>query len=391
MGICLIIKSGGGIDTSSATATADKILSGYTIYSNDNKVTGSMTNVGTQTASGLNAGGSTTVKAGWHNGTGTVTTNTLSSQTQCDIPNQWWCLTGYSYWANGSKYDGAMVNRGAKTWTIGANGSQTIEDGWHNGNGTVSQSISVDNGEWGPTPTTTNQQLCWQGWYYSKNRWCWGSGNLTSGNIRSGVSIFGVSGSWSGWVDSTIGWNAIGASTAIRNLGEYTINGTKYTPSNLPFNMELWQNEWSKLIGQGFNYICWDCTANAYKDSKWSYSTDLRCSFWLKSSVEQDLSMMGIWWDVARQRWIDTLNMASQFDKDLPIKGLGGFNVNGYGSDISTSGKYDIKTPGNHVLSKGKNWFKLMVRFYPHGSSDDDGFSMGKVNVKSINVWFSKS
>ena len=83
--------------------------------------------------------------------------------------------------------------------------------------------------------------------------------------------------------------------------------------------------------------------------------------------------------------------MASQFDKDLPIKGLGGFNVNGYGSDISTSGKYDIKTPGNHVLSKGKNWFKLMVRFYPHGSSDDDGFSMGKVNVKSINVWFSKS
>ena len=81
MGICLIIKSGGGTDTSNATATADKILSGYTVYSNDNKITGSMTNVGTQTASGLNAGGNTTIKAGWHNGNGIITTNTLSSQT----------------------------------------------------------------------------------------------------------------------------------------------------------------------------------------------------------------------------------------------------------------------------------------------------------------------
>ena len=195
MGICLIVKSGGGVDTSTATATADKILSGYTLYSNDNKITGAMVSIGTQTTSGLNAGKSAAVKAGWHNGNGVVTTNTLSSQTQCDIPNQWWCLTGYSYWANGSKYDGAMANRGAKSWSIGANGSQTIEDGWHNGSGTVKQSINVDTGEWGPTPTTTNQQLCWQGWYYSKNRWCWGNENLTAANIKSGVSIFGIAGS----------------------------------------------------------------------------------------------------------------------------------------------------------------------------------------------------
>ena len=196
MGICLIVKSGGGTDTSNANVTADKILSGYTVYSNDNKIAGSMTNVGTQNTSGLNAGGSSTIKTGWHNGNGTVTTNSLSSQTQCDIPNQWWCFAGYSYWANGSKYDGLMVNRGTKKWSIGANGSQTIEDGWHTGSGTVKQSINVDTGEWGPTPTTTNQQLCWQGWYYSKNRWCWGNGNLTAGNIKKGVSIFGVTGTY---------------------------------------------------------------------------------------------------------------------------------------------------------------------------------------------------
>ena len=204
MGLCLIVKSGGGVDTSSATASAEQILSGYTIYRNDNKITGSMTNVGTQTKSGLNAGGSVTINSGYHNGSGSVTANTLVNQTQCDIPNQWWCLTGYSYWANGSKYDGLMVNRGAKSWSIGANGSQTIEDGWHNGSGAVKQSINVDNGEWGPTPTTTNQQLCWQGWYYSKNRWCWGSGNLTAANIKKDITIFGVKGTWQGWVDKTV-------------------------------------------------------------------------------------------------------------------------------------------------------------------------------------------
>ena len=196
MGICLIVKSGGGVDTSTATATADKILSGYTLYSNDNKITGNMANIGTQTTSGLNVGTSVTINAGWHNGSGTVITNTLSSQTSADIPDASWCLYSYTYWKNGVKYTGTMGNIGAKSWSIGANGSQTIEDGWHNGSGTVKQSINVDTGEWGPTPTTTNQQLCWQGWYYSKNRWCWGNGNLTSGNIKKGISIFGVTGNY---------------------------------------------------------------------------------------------------------------------------------------------------------------------------------------------------
>ena len=207
MGICLIVKSGGGIDTSSATATADKILSGYTIYSNDDKITGSMLNVSNQcktdTAWGNTSGTYTFtpgtvggIWGGYHDGTCVMQAATLESQTQCDIPNQWWCLTGYSYWASGKYYDGAMVNRGTVTWTLDANGEQKIEDGWHDGSGTVNQSISVDTGEWWSTPTTTNQQLCWQGWYYSKNRWCWGNSNLVAGNIKKGVSIFGVAGNY---------------------------------------------------------------------------------------------------------------------------------------------------------------------------------------------------
>ena len=245
MGTCLIIKSGGGTDTSNATATADKILSGYTIYSNDDKITGSMFNVGNQcktdTTWGNTSGTYTFVPGtvggvwgGYHDGTCVMQAAALESQTQCDIPNQWWCLTGYSYWANGSKYDGAMVNRGAKTWSIGANGSQTIEDGWHDGNGYVNQSIPIDDTEWGSGGATTDIKICWEGFYYTKNRWCYGAGTLVPWNIKSGVTIYGVSGTYyetARWIIQNgsptglvpIRWAGSGLSTS------NTINNQKYT------------------------------------------------------------------------------------------------------------------------------------------------------------------
>ena len=40
--------------------------------------------------------------------------------------------------------------------------------------------------------------------YYSKNRWCWGNGNLTAANIKKDITIFGVKGTWQGWVDKTV-------------------------------------------------------------------------------------------------------------------------------------------------------------------------------------------
>ena len=249
MGICLIVKSGGGTDTSNANVTADKILSGYTVYSNDNKITGTMTDIGNQNVSDLNAGGNTLIKAGWHNGNGTITTNTLSSQTQCDIPDASWCLYTYTYWKNGVRYTGTMGNCGAKSWSIGANGSQTIEGGWHNGNGTVKQSINVDTGEWGPNPTTTNQQLCWQGWYYSKNRWCWGNGNLVAGNIKKGVSIFGVSGSY---VEVKRYLIQNGAFTGLCNCSYWYAMNSSSSPGE---TISWGGSTWRRVAARAYHYI----------------------------------------------------------------------------------------------------------------------------------------
>ena len=197
MGICLIVKSGGGIDTSSANVTADKILSGYTIYSNDNKVTGTMANIGAQTDSGKGVGSSTTIKAGWHDGNGTISTSELKSQMAATTASVGDVLANYTYWSNGSnsRYIGTMTNRGKKTWTIGVNGSQTIEGGWHDGNGAVSQSGVKSDGTWRMlTPKTSQQTLCNGSTYYSQNQWCAGASTLTASNIKKDITIFGVKG-----------------------------------------------------------------------------------------------------------------------------------------------------------------------------------------------------
>lgn len=86
------------------TATAAQILSGQTAWVNGSKITGSMVNRGTISQS-LNAGGTYTIPAGYHNGSGRVTANSLSSQTSgtataADIAK------GKTAWVNGSKITG---------------------------------------------------------------------------------------------------------------------------------------------------------------------------------------------------------------------------------------------------------------------------------------------
>lgn len=198
MGVCLIIRTSGGTDASGATATAARVLSGYTCYVNDVKITGTMTNQGTKTAS-LNAGGSYTIPAGYHSGSGKVTANVLSGQTS-GTATAARILSGRTAWVNGSKLTGSMTNRGAISQKLVANGSYTVPAGWHNGSGKVTQSLTTQ-GAKNVTPKTTNQTACAASRWTTGSIVILGSSALVAGNIKKGVKIFGVTGTWTGPVE----------------------------------------------------------------------------------------------------------------------------------------------------------------------------------------------
>lgn len=200
MGECLIIRSGGGTDTSDATATSDVVLSGYTCYVNDELVTGSMIaqNPGNQS---LTPGGEYAIEEGYYDGTDEISVTSLSDNTSADA-TAGYILTGYNAWVNGSNVSGSMANQGNVSQSLVANGSYTIPAGWHAGAGVVNQSLATQ-GAVNVTPGTANKTAC------AANRWTTGSiiilgsSSLVASNIRNGVTIFGVKGTFVGWVDST--------------------------------------------------------------------------------------------------------------------------------------------------------------------------------------------
>ena len=99
--------------TADANATASNILVDKTAYVNGEKITGTMPNKGAMTAS-LNCGGSYTIPAGYHNGSGKVTANSLASQTSANATTGD-ILKNKTAWVNGSKITGAMPNLSADT------------------------------------------------------------------------------------------------------------------------------------------------------------------------------------------------------------------------------------------------------------------------------------
>ena len=124
------------IDLTSDTVTADKILKDYTAHA----------------ASGAPITGSCEYDADTSDATATV----------AEI------LYGQTAYKNGSKLTGTMPNRGAVTGTISTKaGTYTIQNGYHDGSGTVGIS-------------STEQA------------------KIIEGNIKSGVQILGVTGNYTG-------------------------------------------------------------------------------------------------------------------------------------------------------------------------------------------------
>ena len=146
MAEALLVKSGGGTDSSDLTATLSQVLSGYTAMtndSNDDPGTGTMPNRGAVTQS-LNAGGSYTIPQGYHNGNGKVAANTLASQTSGNASSAQ-ILTGYNAWVNGSNINGSMPNRGNLDFNPSGSTSQSVAAGYYSG-GTLSSSNAYNAG-----------------------------------------------------------------------------------------------------------------------------------------------------------------------------------------------------------------------------------------------------
>ena len=236
MGECLIIRGGGGTDTSNANATSAVVLTGYTCYVDDQLIVGSMP---VQTLNQkLGAGGSVTIPAGYYDGVSSViSTSTLAEETAATAASSH-ILTGYTGWSNGGWIAGSMANWGNTGATLAANGVYWIPAGWHAGAGVVNQSLAVHGGGT-YTPTTGDQVICWAGWYAAGNIVVLGSSSLVPWNIRNGVWIFGVLGNFTGWVDATsrqFVLSAVGAQSSggpasciyVPNFGSYYVGNWNY-------------------------------------------------------------------------------------------------------------------------------------------------------------------
>lgn len=140
-------------------------------------------------------------------------------------------LSGQTYYNTDAKTKrtGTMPNRGAVNQSLAINGSYTIPAGFHNGSGKVTQSVKTK-GAQTYTPGTTNQTIA-AGQYLTGAQTIKGDPNLRPENIKKGVSIMGITGSFEGWVSSPLNlfnsgsWGG-GQSgyTVVEGLGSYPGN-----------------------------------------------------------------------------------------------------------------------------------------------------------------------
>ena len=180
-----------GTLTLTGTAADSHVLSGQTYYNTDAKTkrTGGMANRGA-VSQALNAGGSYTIPAGYHNGAGKVTANSLASQTSANAAAGH-ILSGKTAWVNGAKVTGNIASQAGQTVTPGASAKTVSCSGkYMTGNVTVS-AVS----------------------------------NLTAANIKKGVTVGGVVGTYEGYASSPLYLFKSGTWSNLQTTGATTTYG----------------------------------------------------------------------------------------------------------------------------------------------------------------------
>ena len=119
-------------------ATSDKVVSGFTFYSDNlkQKLTGSMYQA-PDTMTSLYAGDSYTIPAGYHTGKSIISAIDLASQTKANATASE-ILISRTAWINGKKVEGTMPNMSSTSFTHLAAGTTTqIPEGYYSGSGVI--------------------------------------------------------------------------------------------------------------------------------------------------------------------------------------------------------------------------------------------------------------
>lgn len=148
------------------------------------------------------------------------------------------------------KNTGSMPNKGAVNYSLPINGSYTIPAGFHNGSGKVSQSIPTK-GAQTYTPGTTNQTIA-ANQYLTGPQTIKGDPNLRPENIKKGVSIMGITGTWEGIVSNPYYlWNR-GSFKNGQSITGGQISGAYIRANNTYFNnlVDLTNHKYLKFVVQ---------------------------------------------------------------------------------------------------------------------------------------------
>lgn len=168
MGDVFVKPGGGGADLDVVTATPGDVLAGKVIVGAAGEpAAGTMPERGAWSGS-VAMNGSIAIPGGHHNGGGQI---------------------------NGP----SITDRGAWGTALGINGSVAIPEGYHNGGGRITQSIPTFGGQT-ISPSAGQQVAYCAGKYATGNVTVGGVSNLSPANIKKGVTVGGVTGTFEGYV-----------------------------------------------------------------------------------------------------------------------------------------------------------------------------------------------